>query len=392
MASRAGLDGFSLHESRSLSRCRERRATRTVFNIETETGNYLANGLLAHNSHWLKGRKTDWFTVTESLANRCDRLYLLTGTPIPNWGHEIYTTLRLLYPDDRRFTSYWRWLETWFNIIIDPRRNNSRQPQGLLPGVTWEQFREANGINRKMLRREREEVTPWLPPLTEQYVQVNMTRSQQALYRELRDHYIAWVEENGEEVSAWSAGGLHTKLAQVQTGVASVSREELPLHAVLAGSGKLQMVEQMITDHADTPLILFCQYRATARALYRLCVERLHKRTTLLWGGQGSGERGAIVQSWRGGHTDVLIGTLDTMAEGLTLTEATTCIFVERSWRPTRNQQALWRLHREGQTRPVHIIYLITRGGLDARMTRVLTDKTEETLRFMRAGEFREIL
>lgn len=342
-------------------------------------------------SHYLKDRKALWTQAAEKI--KTDRLYQLSGSPIPNWAWEIYMALRLIFPGDRRFTSFWRWLQEWFEINITVQRGRTiREPGDLRSEFTWEEFREANSVNDRMLMRFRADVLGDLPPLTEQEIKLTMTPTQKVFYEKLKKDYIAWVDETGEEVSAWSAGGLHSKLQRIQTGIFTVTQEDMPIPRLLAGSNKLQMLDEIIKNHSDGPLVVFCQYRATAAAVRKLSEERHRRRSAILWGKQSKGDRRETVLNFRKGDIDILVGTLDTITEGLTLTEASTCVFVERSWRPTRNDQAKRRLHRMGQLLPVLAIFLLSRNALDSRMGKVLRSKTEQQMEFLKAGEFAALL
>lgn len=82
-----------------------------------------ANGrlplMVADECHRLKGRKTAWTIQYEKLASRTDRLLMMTGTSMPVGSIDLYMYLRLLFPGDRRFTSYWRWVAEWFEQTVN---------------------------------------------------------------------------------------------------------------------------------------------------------------------------------------------------------------------------------------------------------------------------------
>jgi SNF2 family DNA or RNA helicase len=83
----------------------------------------------------------------------------------------------------------------------------------------------------------------------------------------------------------------------------------------------------------------------------------------------------------------VLVGSLDVLAEGLTFTQADLCIFVEKSPKTYRNEQAARRIWRMGQTRPVTVYDYVTPGTVDEGLRRLIADKAEDQLRTLTAAQ-----
>jgi len=81
----------------------------------------------------------------------------------------------------------------------------------------------------------------------------------------------------------------------------------------------------------------------------------------------------------------VMIGQIETMV-GITLTSAYRGIFVEMSWQPGQNEQAMDRLHRIGQTEKVIIDILSIEHDLDERVFKSLKYK-EKTISEFLTGE-----
>jgi SWI/SNF-related matrix-associated actin-dependent regulator 1 of chromatin subfamily A len=64
----------------------------------------------------------------------------------------------------------------------------------------------------------------------------------------------------------------------------------------------------------------------------------------------------------------VVIGNIESMGEGLTLTRAPGLVVVEPDWRPGKNEQVEDRFHRISQNQNVYVRYLVLRNSLDERM------------------------
>jgi SNF2 family DNA or RNA helicase len=338
-------------------------------------------------AHYLKSRKAKW--TKAALGLRSERVVMLTGTPIPNWSYELYVLLRILHGvKDPDYRSYWRFIETWFSWWNPPWGDGrQREISGLKGGVTWEDFAVGTGLDKLMLRRLRDDVLKDLPPLTEQTILVEMGAVQRKAYNDLKKDYYAWIEEAGVEVAAFSDGGLYVKLAKATTGI-PVLLEQSTLQT---GSAKLDALKELLQEREGSPVVVFCHFRATAACCVDLgmCEGR---KVGLIMGGIPQEERDEIVRAFQSGELDMLVGTLATLSEGVTLTKADTCIMVEHAWRPSQNEQAMRRLHRIGQKRPVTVIHLVTEKSLDQRILALLAAKQGQQIAALRAAEFASLL
>ena len=68
-------------------------------------------------------------------------------------------------------------------------------------------------------------------------------------------------------------------------------------------------------------------------------------------------------------------GGLRAAGLGLTLTAASTVVFVELDWTPAAMAQAEDRLHRIGQHYPVLVQHLVIDGSIDAKMAHIIIGK-----------------
>ena len=131
------------------------------------------------------------------------------------------------------------------------------------------------------------------------------------------------------------------------------------------------------------------------RSSVRACVKRAEaagKTWAIIDGSVSKGSRLLRVRQFQAGEVDVLCATIDTISEGLTLNAADQVIRVERSWRPSRNEQVIRRIHRIGQDRPVTAIDLITKGSVDERVLQLLGAKTDQQVKALGRGELRDLV
>jgi SNF2 family DNA or RNA helicase len=347
--------------------------------------------VILDEAHYIKGRTTTWTEAVLRLST--DRMMLATGTPVPNWAHELFISLKLLHPEESHpggeFGSYWRWVNQWFEVTPsrwNPQAKEIGTLKACVPGCNrcqhWVDFHRAN-LGDLFLQRLRDDVLTDLPPLTGPvYLQCKMGAAQSRLYRQLKKDFIAWTE-SGAEVVAWNKAALSVKLAKVVTGVQLVDPASV-------GSAKLDALVSNLEGQAQPALVV--AHFQSACEMARDALRAAGKKCELIYGPTSRADRLRFVRAFQSGDLDVLVGSLDVISEGLTLTRADTVHFLERSWRPFKNEQALRRIHRIGQDRPVTAYVYVTSGTIDDRMTDLLATKTEQELRSLRPHQIAALL
>ncbi len=357
------------------------------------------DALVVDEAHYTKGRKTSWTLAVERIAKSSGSVLEMTGTPMPNWAHELFTLLRVIRPQDAKpggtFGSYSRWRDTWFRTVPSIYGGPfTVDIEGLLPCTeacmdkpAWDpcehyhEFVQGN-LGGKFLRRLRDDVLTDLPPATRQVVEVPMDALQARTYREMKKDYLATLEDG--ELVAWSVGSRNVWLDRITTSGWFLDKKGEPK------GGKLEQL-RFDLEARSRPTLVLGHYRDTVEASARVA-ESLGLSVGYVHGGVPSQAAGDTVRAFKDGKLDVLVGTLDMLSEGLTLTAADMVIFVEMSWRPSRNEQASRRVHRLGQTRPVTIREYVAPKSVDAHKRVLLETKTDQQCRVLSAAKFAELL
>lgn len=338
-------------------------APRSGMDLEWDT-------VIADEAHYLKGRNTNWTKVVRKLKS--ERMYLGTGTPLPNWAHEIFTILRFLYPGDQRFSNYQRWLGNYFKMWKPPWGGKyTVEVEGLHRGITWEQAAQEWGLPGRWLRRLLDDVLPELPPMTRQVVKTRMTGQQATAYRQLHKEWMTILPETGEEIVSWDSGGIYSKMLQCSTGLFTLHPGEK------SGSAKLQLLRDLMAERHH-PTIVFCAFRNTADGVGEQLAKD-GKKVAVVSSSYSRQHRFDSVAAFKAGEVDTLVGTVGVLSEGITLNQADTCIFIERSPRPITNAQARQRIRRFGQTRPTLSIDLITEDTVDEALFELIERKETQT-------------
>jgi SNF2 family DNA or RNA helicase len=355
------------------------------------------DALVIDEAHYVKGRQTSWTWASEEIAKSSSSVLLMTGTPIPNWAHELFTLLKIIYPGEskpgQKFGSFWRWAKEWFDT--SPTRFSQGMPVAgeMLncteacfrrptsdPCVHYRRFTEEN-LGPHFRRILREEALD-LPPLTTQIVHTDLDATARKMYRELKKDFI--TEYDGEEVVAWSQGAANVLLDKVTTSPWLLTKKGEPR------GGKLDTLAFDL-ESRSRPTLVLAHYRDTVEACAAVA-RKAGATAGVVHGGISRSDQGAAVRAFKEGRLDVLVGSLETLAEGLTLTVADMAIFVEMSYKPSRNEQARFRVHRMGQTRPVTIREYVTRKTVDEHKRELLATKTDRQMRVMKAHELAALL
>ena len=79
----------------------------------------------------------------------------------------------------------------------------------------------------------------------------------------------------------------------------------------------------------------------------------------------------------------VFIGNIDVAGPGITLTSAANVAFLEASWVPAVNAQAMARAHRIGQVRPVKARFFCCEGSVDEKVMEVVARKSLQITKIM---------
>jgi len=94
-----------------------------------------------------------------------------------------------------------------------------------------------------------------------------------------------------------------------------------------------------------------------------------------LHGGVPSGKRGALIEQFRNDPACKVFLSTDAGGVGLNLQAASVVVNFEPPWNPARLEQRIGRVHRLGQSRPVHVIHMLTEKSIEERVWETLALK-----------------
>lgn len=141
------------------------------------------------------------------------------------------------------------------------------------------------------------------------------------------------------------------------------------------------VVSAILNYDKDERILLFAYHRDVVAMLAHAL--RAHS-PMVINGGVTDEERTAIEDLFQSGKRNLIIGNIDAMNLGLTLTKATRVMFGEYSWTNALNTQAEDRAHRIGQENSIFAQYFVLPNSFDEVMLSRVWDKQEKIERIIR--------
>lgn len=321
--------------------------------------------IIADECHALQNRK-----AKQSVALKTLKTWYktgLSGTPAYDKPDDLWSVLNWLYP--KHWSSFWR----YFNEhVLFVEYNGYRT----VIGVNNEEKlqREMAGF---YLRRRKEKVLEDLPDKYYSERIVDLHPQQRRAYEQMKKDMLAWVgEHENEPVAAPVIIAQLTRLQQFSDAygelelVPKIDRttgeEYVQTRMRLAEpSTKLDEVMAIISSTGEQ-VVVFSQFSQVIELL-RTRLQKAGITNGIFIGATSPEERARIIEEFQAGRLRVFAGTIAAGGIGITLTAASTVVFIDRSWSASLNIQAEDRCHRIGQQNAVHIVDIISKDTIDAK-------------------------
>lgn len=314
---------------------------------------------LAARTKALLGRNDKELGRIPGIADEFDRVVYLSGTPMPNRPMELFPILSHSASETIQGMSKFEFGFQYCAGFKDDWGYNFDGASNMneLATKVKEKF---------MLRFRKKDVMKDLPPKTEEMV---------VLSEELSDTHLTF---EANLLSKYSPEDLMKGIIRVDLG-----KDELPLATYRRelGTRKVKPVAEFIREQleeTDENVIVFAIHKET---IHLLQIE-LEKYLPLVITGQTPmNDRHTIVKAFQDPKSTcrVIIGNIQAMGVGLTLTRASRVIFAEFSWTPSDNDQASDRAHRIGQKENVLVQYLVYPNSVDKAVIETVLRKRKVT-------------
>ena len=155
-------------------------------------------------------------------------------------------------------------------------------------------------------------------------------------------------------------GASATELMRIPNGAARFVRLQQILEncAVIGGpdeSASMDDFEQKYQDSRPEPWIVFVKYKLSCELLANRLRKKYGARVSIYNGDVSSQDRTEIEDSFQRGEIDVVVGTIDAMYQGITLTNGHLQQWLSRDVVPAKNEQGESRQDRLGQQQRVNV-------------------------------------
>ena len=208
-----------------------------------------------------------------------------------------------------------------------------------------------------------------LPARLDYFEKVDLGKFKKSYDKFERDCVLELFADDSETITAASAAALSNKLLQFSGG--AVYDEERNAH--LIHSKKLEALEDIVEAANGEPILLFYAFKHEEHRI----IEHFKGLKVVKLDGTDT------IEAWNKGEIDIAIAHPASVGHGLNLQHGGNIIvWYGLTWSLELYQQANARLHRQGQTKPVKIYHLISKGTIDEEVVNSLNkkDKTQESL------------
>lgn len=300
--------------------------------------------IIADEAHYLKNPQAGRTQRFRAIADKADRVYGLTGTPLLNSPGDLWGVLDALGMAKEAYGS-----EANYNKAFG--RSSDRHGKTIwgkpTPAI-------AAGLSRVALRRTKGEVLPQLPTKR---------------FRTIECETMVPGQSGGDDA-------IPTTLEELQDleGEEHISTLR-KLLAIQKIPKCIELVEQY--EQAGEPVVVMSAHVDPVKQL------GLRDGWAVICGETPKAERDSAVGRFQAGELRGLACTISAAGIGITLTKACQMVMIDRAWNPSTNWQAEDRICRIGQTRGCVYTFLVSDHPLDMAVHRVIERKRvtiEETV------------
>ena len=339
----------------------------TTYEVVSQDIEFLQNikwhVMVIDEGHRIKNK--DGLLFDRLTALETDRRFLLTGTPIQNNTKELWTLLNFL--DTENFASEKEFTDKFGNL------QEAAQVQTL-----------QTELKPFILRRLKGTVEKNIPPKVENIIHVELTNVQKKYYKAIYEKNVDFLSEHG---------GLRNQLRNIQMELRKVCNHpwlvdgcedaecesdqedeyttDKYMEKTINASGKLVLLDKLLKklQNEGHRVLIFSQMTQVLTIIETYLKHSEYQFERIDGTVTGQNREAAIKRyNKKGSEKFVFLLTTGAGGVGINLTTADTVIIFDPAWNPQQDQQALARVHRIGQTKPVTVYKFVTRNTYESEM------------------------
>lgn len=317
--------------------------------------------VIVDEAHYIKtptSKRTKTVQHLLSLDNIVFKV-LLTGTPVTRDVDDLYTQLKVFYPDFCRSIfeyrkKYMKCIHHFFGDIYKGFKNEYSRQEIIkyLKSCSLRRTKRSAGLN--------------LPSIVRQsvYIDINKKIAKESLsILDYATRVINGVDDYTTYKTDLSEEASHIASIRKALGVAKVPQV-------------LQYVEHLLQSDVKK-LVLFGVHVDVVNLIYESLKEKYKEiKTHRIIGATTSTQREKIIKEFQELETpQILVANMIACGVGVTLTKSHTVVFAELDFTPSNIMQAEARVHRITQEHIVNSIFMIANESLDAKILDLIKDK-----------------
>ena len=329
--------------------------------LEKELLQYDADLIIADEGHKIKENRSKQSRAMHSLGDRASYRLLLTGTLITNKELDVFSEYRFL--NSRVFgTSFYAFRNQYFDMV-GYGNHIPRFRQWMLDDF----LRRMHSIAYRVTKAECLD----LPEVTEEVVPVALEPKAMKAYRELEQD--SFTELKDGEITAMNVLTKLLRLSQLTGG--HVTDDDSGDHRI--STAKLDALSDILDSAADQgqKAVVMARFVPELNDIEELLQKKKIPYAVVRGGVK---DRAAEVARFQNDpECRVFVGQIAAAGLGITLTAANMMVFYSLDYSMSNFDQAKARIHRVGQTKRCHYIYLTCTGTVDRKVLRSLRSKVD---------------
>lgn len=334
--------------------------------------------LICDEAHKLKNNNSKILQILKNVDFK--KKILLTGTPIQNDLQEFFTICDFLNPGILGTLNSFK--KNYIVPISKARNTESRYNKDIVELGEQQSEELINETSRFILRRTNDILNKFLPPKRDYIVFCKPTEDQLAISEQI-------LNKSDLDTSSVSSApsfslGLITLLKKIcntpkllqsdtyyQSNLQSVVKNTQFRTSEL-DSGKLRVLDALLAEISSTTtdkIVIISNYTQTLDIVQDL-LKYKHRLPFVRLDGSISGkERPALVKEFNTSlHVKCFLLSAKSGGMGLNLIGGNRLILFDNDWNPAIDQQAMGRVHRDGQKKECFIYRLVTAGMIDEKI------------------------
>lgn len=311
--------------------------------------------LVLDESHRIKSPEAKVTTAVLSLRKEAAKRYIMTGTPVANTPVDVWS--QIFFLDDGE-------------LLGDTFEKFTARYLG--PGGGYRRIDELRShLDSIGIRREKEG-TVSLPKKSISRVPVALAPRQREMYETLREELQIWVRTLSGENVITQAENILTRLirlAQIASnpGLVDAGYSETP--------AKFTVLDELLETYLPRAqkVIVWTSFVSN---IEKLLTRYKHLKPVALHGEMSNDARTAAVKAFKSDPAvRLLVANPAAAREGLTLTESSCAIYLDRTFNLVDFLQSQDRIHRLSQTRDCDIVLLLAERTVDEFIDFALAQK-----------------